>query len=203
MREWDFTFITGLRDSPESHPKPRDKSRKNSGECPRFCKICTARQHYTKHLVERHRKTSLNGLHFMTWSIICSKGAFGKVYRYPGYFGERTEFTEVSGLVFRSYRTYQSVGYRYIEVVPNLPSVGYWYRGRTELTDVGVKFVPNLTAVLGRGLRPYRTLPKTSIGYLPSKYPRYTCSLPNTPLTCSTTSTCSLSYQVLRSMFFV
>ena len=52
-----------------------------------------------------------------------------------------------------------------------------FFCGRTEITEVsgtGIKFVPNHTGVFGRVLRPYRTLPKTSVGYLPRKYPRYT-----------------------------
>ena len=43
---------------------------------------------------------------------------------------------------------------------------------RTELTEVsatGIKFVPNHKGVFGRVLRPYRTLPKTSVGYLHGK----------------------------------
>ena len=75
--------------------------------------------------------------------------------------------------VLRPYRTYQSVG--------------YWWLGRTELAELsgtGIEFVLNLTGVFGRVLRPYRTLPKTLIEYVPSKYPRYTFvrTLPKTPL---------------------
>ena len=39
------------------------------------------------------------------------------------------------------------------------------FGARTELTDVsgtGIEFVPNLTGVFGRVLRPCRTLPKTT-----------------------------------------
>ena len=65
-------------------------------------------------------------------------------------------------------------------------SVGYTstrgiFGGRTEATEVsgtGIEFVPNLTGVFGRVLRPYRTLPKTSVGYLPQKYPRHTLVQP-------------------------
>ena len=54
----------------------------------------------------------------------------------------------------------------------------------TEVSGPGVKFVPNHTGVFGRVLRPYRTLPKSSVGYLPRKYPRYILvrTLPNIPL---------------------
>ena len=48
-------------------------------------------------------------------------------------------------------------------VVPNIP-----------VSDTGIEFVPNYTGVFGRVLRQYRILPKTSVGYLPRKYPRYT-----------------------------
>ena len=48
----------------------------------------------------------------------------------------------------------------------------------TEVSDTGIKLVPNDTGVLGRVLRPYRTLPKTSVGYLPQKYPRHTLVQP-------------------------
>ena len=47
---------------------------------------------------------------------------------------------------------------------------GVFFCGRTELTEVsgsGIEAVPNLARVLGRVLRPYRTLSKTSVGYLP------------------------------------
>ena len=52
------------------------------------------------------------------------------------------------------------------------------YGGNTELTEVsgtGTELVPNYTGVFGRVLRPYRTVPKASLGRIsPSKYPRYT-----------------------------
>ena len=51
--------------------------------------------------------------------------------------------------VLRSYRTYRSVG--------------YWCWGPTEHTEASVTVSSS-----------YRTIPKTSVGYLPSKYPRYT-----------------------------
>ena len=55
-------------------------------------------------------------------------------------------------------------------------SVGYTgtrgiFGGRTGLTEVsrtGIEFVPNLTGVFGWVFRPYLTLPKTSVGNLPS-----------------------------------
>ena len=45
---------------------------------------------------------------------------------------------------------------------------------KSELLGTGIEFVPNLTRMFGRVLRPYRTLPMTSVGYLPSKYLRHT-----------------------------
>ena len=59
-------------------------------------------------------------------------------------------------------------------------SVGYTdtrgiFGGRTELSEVsgtGMEFVQNHTGVFGRVFRPYRTSPRTSVGYLPRKYPR-------------------------------
>ena len=36
------------------------------------------------------------------------------------------------------------------------------------------EFVPNHTRAFGGVSRPYRTLPRTSVGVLPSNYPRYT-----------------------------
>ena len=56
--------------------------------------------------------------------------------------------------------------------------------GRTQLTEVsgtGIEFVPNLTGVFGRVLRPYRTVPKTCVGYSPTKHPRYSLVRPQHP----------------------
>ena len=54
----------------------------------------------------------------------------------------------------------------------------------TELSGTGIEFMPKLTGVLGSVLRLYRTLPKASVGCLPSQYSRYTLvhTLPNTAL---------------------
>ena len=51
----------------------------------------------------------------------------------------------------------------------------------TEVLGTGVEFVPNLAGVFDRVLQPYRSLPKTSVGYLPTNYSRYTLvhTLPN------------------------
>ena len=48
----------------------------------------------------------------------------------------------------------------------------------TEVSGAGIEVVPNLTGVFGRLLRLYRTLPKTSVGYSPRKYPRYAAARP-------------------------
>ena len=93
----------------------------------------------------------------LQYSIL--NGMFGRVHHTStrGIIDERTELTEVSGIG--------------IEVVPNLPKcrapVSSAYR---TLPD---EFVPNLTGVSGRVLRPYRTLLRTSVGYLSNKHPRY------------------------------
>lgn len=58
------------------------------------------------------------------------------------------EYTGTRGMLGGSIASsYRSVGCRYIELVPNLKGV------------------------FGTALRPYPTLPKPSIGYLPSRYP--------------------------------
>ena len=87
-----------------------------------------------------------------------------------GIYGGCTEVTEVSGTG--------------MEVVPNSRTVGYRYTELTEVSGTGIKFVPNLTGVFGNVLRRYRTLGYASVGYLPSKFPRYSLvrTLPNIPL---------------------
>ena len=42
------------------------------------------------------------------------------------------------------------------------------------MSGTGIEVVPNLTGEFGRVLEPYGTLPKTSVGSLPSTYPRFT-----------------------------
>ena len=56
-----------------------------------------------------------------------------------------------------------------IEIVTNLPTCRVQVLRRIELIDVpgtGIEFVPNLTGVYGRSLRPYRTIPRSLVGYL-------------------------------------
>ena len=58
------------------------------------------------------------------------------------------------------------------------------FGGCTEVTEVsstGIEFVPNLTKVFRRVLRPYRTLTKNSVGYLPGKYRRLNLVRPHYP----------------------
>ena len=49
------------------------------------------------------------------------------------------------------------------------------------MIDLFLVRVPNDTGMFGTALRPHQTLPKTSVGYLPSKYPRYTLVRPQNP----------------------
>ena len=88
-------------------------------------------------------------------------------------------------LVSRLYR--RNSGTPGIIVVGSIPVPGAYLGGRIELAKVsgtGIEFVPNLTGVFSRVLRPYRTLWQGSVGYLPSKHTRYTLvrNLPNIPL---------------------
>ena len=96
------------------------------------------------------------------------RGVFSRVYRYKMW----TVHNE--GVC--------SAGYADI---PDTDTRGIFGR-RTKLTEVsgtGIEFVPNLTGVFGRVLMPYRTLPKTWVGYLPSKYPGILWYVPYRPHT--------------------